>query len=363
MTMAYGVSGPFDDLTVDHVVFNVTDAEARAAEFVHGYGLDIRARSGVPKGTAKEYSIALGKRDISVVLTEPVADDTPAAAYVQARGDGVACIAMATSDARRAFDEAVRRGARPVSTPVETDGTVTATIMAFGDVTHTFVQRREDGDRSVPPGFFPAEEPGADVDAGICSIDHFAACVERGDLAATVRFYETVLDFRTIFEEVIVVGSQSMNSKVVQSASGAVTLTLLEPDPARDPGQIDEFLKNHGGPGVQHIAFTSNEITASIATMNRRGVEFLRAPAAYYDLLSERVTLARHSVPSLRDLDILVDEDHDGHLFQIFARSTHPRMTFFLEVIERAGARSFGSGNIKALYEAVEAERHKSRVP
>jgi 4-hydroxymandelate synthase len=146
----------------------------------------------------------------------------------------------------------------------------------------------------------------------------------------------------------------------VQSTSGKVTLTLIEPDATRESGQIDEFLKNHGGAGVQHVAFVTDQIVASVGAMAERGVGFLPTPGSYYDLLADRITLDRHSIAGLRELDILVDEDHQGQLFQIFARSTHPRKTFFLEVIERAGARTFGSGNIKALYEAVEVERLKA---
>jgi 4-hydroxymandelate synthase len=349
----------FDDLVLDHVVFHVADAEARAVEFGRGYGLDMYACAGAPRG-AGAYSVAVGRRDICLVFTEFGADDHPAAAYVQAHGDGVADIALATPDARGAFAEAVRRGARPVARPAAVDGIVTASIAGFGDIVHTFVERTASpAGRRVLPGFTPTDRPAAE-DTGVAVLDHFAVCLEGGQLDPTVEFYERVLDFRMIFEEKIVVGRQSMNSKVVQSVSGTVTLTLIEPDMTRDPGQIDEFLKNHGGAGVQHIAFTTSDIVASIRAMKARGVEFLNTPGAYYDLLGERIELDRHSIPGLRELNILADEDHDGQLFQIFARSTHPRGTFFMEVIERAGARTFGAGNIKALYEAVEAERLKS---
>ncbi|GAB3484224.1 4-hydroxyphenylpyruvate dioxygenase [Amycolatopsis cihanbeyliensis] len=349
-------SGVLDDLVLDHVVFHVGDADSRSAEFMRDYGLDVCARSGDRQGGSGVYSVAVGKRDISMVFTEPMTDDHPATAYVQAHGDGVADIAMVTSDARAAYAEALRRGARSMAEPAEIDGVVTASIMGFGDVVHTFVQRPENSDPLVPPGFTPVSRE-AEVDTGVAVLDHFAVCLEGGQLDPTVEFYENVLGFPAIFEEKIVVGAQAMNSKVVQSPSGTVTLTLIEPDLTRDPGQIDEFLKNHGGAGVQHIALTTESIVESVDMMTARGVEFLNTPGAYYDKLGERIELDRHSIPSLRELGILVDEDHDGQLFQIFARSTHPRGTFFMEVIERAGARTFGSGNIKALYEAVEAER------
>lgn len=267
----------------------------------------------------------------------------------------MANIALTASDAAGAFTEAVRRGAAAVAEPAERDGLVTASIRGFGDVIHTFVQRPALTDARTLPGFSAVPEEGARFDSGLGAIDHFAVCLEAGQLASTVEFYEKVLDFRMIFEERIVVGSQAMDSKVVQSRSGSVTLTLIEPDTSLDPGQIDKFLKNHGGAGVQHIAFTADNIVESVGLLKSVGVSFLSTPDAYYRLLS--VDLAKHSVSRLRELDVLVDEDHDGQLFQIFTASVHPLGTFFMEVIERLGARTFGSGNIKALYEAVERQR------
>jgi 4-hydroxymandelate synthase len=172
-----------------------------------------------------------------------------------------------------------------------------------------------------------------------------------------VKFYERVLGFRRTFSERIVVGAQAMDSEVVQSRSGRVTLTLIAPDVSREPGQIDEFLKNHGGAGVQHIAFAATDIVQAISTLRANHVEFLRTPDSYYLMLPKRLDLAAHSVDELRSLNVLADADHDGQLFQIFAKSVHPRRTFFFEVIERLGASTFGSGNIKALYQAVELER------
>jgi 4-hydroxymandelate synthase len=192
-------------------------------------------------------------------------------------------------------------------------------------------------------------------------LDHFAVCLEPGQLDSTVQFYEQVLDFRMIFVERITVGSQAMNSKVVQSVSGQVTLTLIEPDTVGEPGQIDDFVRDHGGAGVQHLAFSTNDIVRAVGTLRDRGLKFLTTPDSYYELLSRRLQLAAHGTRELHELNVLVDEDHDGQLFQIFTRSTHPRRTMFFEIIERLGARTFGSGNIKALYEAVEAERTKSQ--
>ncbi|MFG3228656.1 4-hydroxyphenylpyruvate dioxygenase [Kitasatospora sp. NPDC048194] len=348
----------FTGLTVDHIQVYVSDLASKAGTFAGNYGLRPVGRARVP-GTAHSYTLAAS--DILFVLTEPLTEDHPGSAYLELHGEGVADIALGTDDARTAFHEAVRRGADPVAAPTERDGFVLATIKAFGDVVHTFVQRPVDGARHALPGFVPQTDLPVPAELGLREVDHFAVCVEAGQLDQVVDFYCSVLDFSMIFEERIVVGTQAMNSKVVQSASGQVTFTVIEPDLSRDPGQIDSFLKNHGGAGVQHIAMATEDIVASVGELVRRGVDFLSTPGTYYELLADRLEVSRHSVDELRGLNLLVDEDHEGQLFQVFARSTHPRGTYFFEVIERAGAKTFGSGNIKALYEAVELHHEQTR--
>lgn len=349
----------FRDLTLDHVKFYVEDVSGAATALSESYGFGTYAASGFPDGRVSDtYSVALGTDRIRLVLCSAQTDDHPGRAYVEAHGDGVCDIAIRADDVAVTFAEAVSRGARPIADPVARDGMVTATIGGFGDVVHTLVQRPADVDPRVLPGFGMLDRSGP-PGVGLHEMDHFAVCVEAGRLDETVAYYERTLGFSMIFSERITVGAQAMNSKVVQSAGGTVTLTIIEPDLSRDPGQIDDFLKNHGGAGVQHIAFTSEDIVASIDGLRDRGIELLTTPASYYELLAGRLELSKHSVGDLQRLNILVDEDHDGQLFQIFARSTHPRRTFFFEVIERCGARTFGSGNIKALYEAVELESAK----
>ncbi|WP_203960705.1 4-hydroxyphenylpyruvate dioxygenase [Actinocatenispora thailandica] len=319
--------------------------DAKIAELVDGYGFRSTARS-ISDGGGRSRQAVLRKSSIELRLVEGLDPEHPARAYVERHGDGVADIALSVPDVARAFAGAVRRGASPVAPPAVRDGVQTASVGGFGDVTHTFVPL--DAVRTADP-----DEDGPRLGR----IDHFAVCVEAGQLDLTVDFYVRVLDFRSIFSERIVVGGQAMLSTVVQSAAGTVTFTIIAPDPSRDPGQIDDFLKNHDGAGVQHIAFTAGDIVITVREAQRRGVEFLGTPAAYYRLLTDHITLARHSTDELRDTNVLADEDEHGQLFQIFTRSVHPRGTFFFELIERFGARTFGSGNITALYEAVEAQR------
>ncbi|MFV2010018.1 MULTISPECIES: 4-hydroxyphenylpyruvate dioxygenase [unclassified Micromonospora] len=351
----------FEDIQVDHVGFYVDDVAASATWLVEGYGFEVYAES-VTDATAEARSVGLGREQIRLVLTEPLVGDHPAAAYVDRHGWGVADIALGVRDVPAAFERAVRRGARPVAPPARANGVTHATIMGFGDVAHTFVQRPAGVDGRELPGLTAITEVRPSWASGLLGVDHFAVCLEAGQLEPTVDFYCEVLDFNMIFTERIVVGSQAMNSKVVQSRSGAVTLTLIEPDVSLSPGQIDDFLKNHGGAGVQHIAFTATDVIGSVGAMRDHGVDFLRTPPAYYRLLGERINPIGHPVEQLRDLSVLVDEDHHGQLFQIFSRSVHPRRTFFFEVIERMGARTFGSSNIKALYEAVELQRQQDQA-
>lgn len=340
-------------LTVDHLRIHTADTEKAALQMCDGYGMGTLAES-VQNDT--ERSAMVGTGDIRMVFTQALTDDHPVADYVRAHGDGVADIALTTQDARAAHDLAVSRGAVSVTAPTERDGVVTATVGGFGDVTHTFVERPPGTDVRRLPGLSPVEDRTA-ADLGLLAIDHLAVCLEPGRLDPTVEYYRRVLGFEVIFEERIVVGTQAMVSRIVRSAGGDVALTLIEPDQALDPGHIDDFVRDHGGPGVQHIALSTADAVGTVGLLRGRGVAFLSTPDAYYRALSERLDPRAHSVEELRDLGILVDEDHDGQLFQIFARSTHPRNTVFFEVIERLGATTFGSGNIRALYEAVEQER------
>jgi 4-hydroxymandelate synthase len=350
----------FRDLTVDHIKFYVQDLAESTRWLAGGYGFDVLAESAGTDG-AEVRTVVLGTGGIRLLLTQPLKEDHAGAAYLEKHGDGVADIGLGVPDAAVAFAEAVRRGARPVSAPAVTDGIRTAAVMAFGDVVHTFVERPEGSGETRLPGLpGPLDTPSAGT--GLLAVDHFAVCVEAGQLNAAVAFYEKVLGFTTVFAERVEVGDQAITTKAVQSESGEVTLTLIEPDASQVSGQIDTFLKDHGGPGVQHIAFSTDDIVRTVDAVAGTGIRLLSTPDAYYELLAGRMKVARHSVGELRRLGILVDEDHDGQLFQIFAKSVHPRGTVFLEVIERMGAQAFGGGNIAALYRAVELQRQQDDV-
>jgi 4-hydroxymandelate synthase len=346
---------------IDHVEFYVGDAEKAAATLCASYGFRVQGQTGFDTDESDHRSVLVRQNEILLLMTEGRTDTHPATVYVQRHGDGPATIALSTDDPDGALTEAVAAGAVPLSASPLTDVSATSRvrITAFGDVAHTFVRPGELAERfgatDVPATTVPAE-PLKLLDI----LDHVAVCVPDGELDSTVRYYEQVLGFSQIFEEYIEVGVQAMNSRVVQSPSGGVTLTILEPDSTRMPGQIDEFVRAHDGAGVQHLALRTDDIATTISTLGERGVGFLTTPGGYYDELEARLGHIGLPVDTLRELNILVDQDNEGELFQIFAKSTHPRGTYFFEVIERRDALTFGSANIKALYEAVERERART---
>ncbi|GAA4826344.1 4-hydroxyphenylpyruvate dioxygenase [Streptomyces ziwulingensis] len=336
------------DIDLEHVELYVHDLDAQSALWRDRYGFTETGRGGAPEEGSR--SVVLAQGAVRLVLTRATDERHPAAGYVRAHGDGVADIALRTRDLVGTVDRVVAAGGRVVrDARWFDDGEVlaVAAVSGFGDVTHTLVQYREDRARALPLG----------AGTGLLATDHFAVCVPAGGLAPLVDFYRAAFGFRVVFEERIAVGPQAMLSRVLQSASGTVTFTVLQPDPGAAPGQLDAFLKDHGGAGVQHVAFAAEDAVASVTALADRGVEFLDTPDAYYRLLADRMTPRRHTTDELRRLGLLVDEDHGGQLFQVFTRSAHPRRTLFFEIVERCGARTFGSANIKALYEAVEAER------
>ena len=342
----------------DHVEYYVGDLTKAVAALCDGYGFRVAGRSPAASG---QHSVLLRQRQIRILLTEPTTDDDHAAAYVAQHGDGIGVIAFSTSDVTGALGQVVAAGGQLIAEPVfasSGDERVgTAMVAGFGDVTHKLVERT-DPDGEFAPGLIEMEPPGTDDPAPLMELlDHVAVCLPAGQLEATVSFYRDVFGLAQIYDERIEVGAQAMLSKVVQHHDASVTFTLIEPDVTREPGQIDEFLQSHNGAGVQHLAFRTADIATAVRTLSSRGVEFLVAPAGYYQALEGRLGRLARPLDELRELNVLADRDRWGQMFQIFARSTHERRTFFLELIERQGALTFGSRNIRALYEALEDTR------
>lgn len=344
---------------IDHIELYVGDARQAAFYFCRAVGFDLLGQGGPETGLTGQRSLLLGQSDIRMVLTSGLTAEHPASRYVQRHGDGVAVVAFEVGDAVGAYAELLERGATAVTPPAIVTGAdaevIAAEVGGFGDVVHRLVQRRGDR-REFLSGAIETLPSDGEADKLLAEIDHLAVCVQPGQLDATVRQYREVFGFGEIFTERIEVDGQAMNSTVVQSPSERVTLVLLEPDTTRRPGQIDAFLDQHVGAGVQHVGLRTDDIVTAVETLGRRGVRFAGTPGSYYDALEDRVGPVNAPLDRLRDLGVLVDRDHGGQLFQIFTESMHVRRTLFLELIERRGARTFGSGNIKALYEAKERE-------
>jgi 4-hydroxymandelate synthase len=339
--------------TVDHVEFYVGDAEQFAQFLNTTFGFRCLGKGGPETGLAGQRTLLLGHGGIRLLVTSPLTPDHPVNRYLEEHGDGVACVAMATDDAAAAFAAAVREGARPVAEP-HGESVVMATVSGTGVFTHRLVERHSNEfwpERIVPVAGEPATGDMLEI------IDHLALCVGSGELEPTVSFYERVFGFREIFQERIEVGDQAMDSKVVQSLSHGVTITIVAPDPDTRGGQLNEFLQSNAGAGVQHLAMSTRDIATAVRAYGERGVRFLATPDSYYDGIAQRLGSVGLSIEALRAGKILVDRDHWGEMFQIFTESPFERRTFFFELIERHGALTFGTNNIRALYEAKERAR------
>jgi 4-hydroxymandelate synthase len=348
-------------LNMDHIEFYVGDARQSAQNLCSAYGFRVYGHGGPETGLPGQRSVLLGQHQIRILLTSGLEHNHPASQFVARHGDGVAVTAFSTEDAAASFQQAIDGGATALSPPrTFSDGATTvviAEVAGFGDVVYRLVERRG-ADASFLPKAIEME-PNADVagaDQLLRLIDHAAVCVPVGELDATIGLHERAFGLAVTFQEYIEVGEQGMLSKVVQNSSGGVTFTFIEPDISRRPGQIDDFLAWHGGAGVQHVAFLTNDIVRAVRTYADRGVEFSSTPSSYYDVLAARLGRTELDVDALRPLGILVDRDNWGQMYQIFAKSTHIRRTYFHELIDRHGARTFGTSNIPALYAAKERE-------
>jgi 4-hydroxymandelate synthase len=346
---------------VDHIELYVGDAVAAAQSLRAAYGFRVYGRGGPDTGLPGQRSVLLGQGDIRVLLTSGLHKDHPASQFVAKHGDGVAVTAFRTDSAAAAYTDAIAAGGSGIRPPRAWENeeacVVTAEVAGFGDVLYRLVERRGSQTPFQPRAIEmdPGAAAGADDDL-LRIIDHLAVCVPAGELDPVVAFHERVFGFTVIFKEYIEIGDQGVMSKVVQSPSGGVTFTILEPDPSRQAGQIDDFLAWHDGAGVQHVAFLTNDILRAVRTFTGRSVEFAVTPSSYYDALAARLGETDIEVDALRPLGILADRDHWGQMYQIFAKSTHIRRTYFVELIDRHGARTFGTSNIPALYAAKERE-------
>ncbi|MCG7204961.1 4-hydroxyphenylpyruvate dioxygenase [Streptomyces arenae] len=276
--------------------------------------------------------------------------------FLDQHGDGIADIALTCDNVAETAAAAVAAGGRVLPSD---RGSIA--VSGFGDVRHTLVPTGpgEPADRVWTEG--RTATPARDGAAPILSLDHIAVCLSAGTLHETVQYYIDGFGCERFYSEYVEVGEQAMDSIVVRNPSGGMTFTIIEPDPQREPGQIDAFLQRNSGSGVQHLAFLVDDIVAAVRDFRNRGVEFLHTPGTYYEMLADRIPEMADQISSLSDTNVLADCDEWGYLLQLFSRSPHERNTLFYELIQRHGAQGFGSANIRALYEAVERERVASQ--
>jgi 4-hydroxymandelate synthase len=330
---------------VEYVELYVTDEWLATEYFVSSFGFTRVAESS----DHGRHSVLLRQGTAQVIVSA----GPQAGEFLDAHGDGVADIAFGCDDAGETFGRAVAAGASPVSSgpglPVVSGG--------FGDVRHTLLTRTAGGCLPAGRSWVPVPAAPASATDRVHALDHVAVCVNGGTLAAVADFYTDGFGLARYSSEYTEVGDQAMDSVVVRSAAGGITFTLLEPDLAKSPGQLDSFLTRNGGPGVQHLAFGVDDIIAAVHQFTGRGIGFLRTPGTYYDMLAGRLPGIQAEIAGLREANVLADSDEFGYLLQIFSRSPYERNTLFYELVQRRGARGFGGANIRALYEAVERER------
>ena len=348
----------------DHVELYVGNAKQAAYYYEHAFGFRRTAYAGPETGVRDRASYVLEQNDIRFVLTSGLRRDSPVGDFAATHGDGVKDIALRVPDAREAYREAVQRGARGIAEPhwVEDEfGRVQlATIGTYGDVVHTFVGRAE-YEGAYLPGYVAQESPNGSGDGvGLLAIDHIVGNVELGRMEHWVGFYERVFGMTEMLhfsDEDISTEYSALMSKVMTDGQGKIKFPINEPAEGKRKSQIEEYLDFYGGPGVQHVALASDDIVTTVEELESRGVIFLSTPDTYYDETPDRVGEIDESWDDLRRLRILADRDDDGYLLQIFTKTAQDRPTLFFEVIERHGARGFGDGNFKALFEAIEREQ------
>lgn len=353
---------------IHHVRFFVGNARQSAYFYRNAFGFEIVAYKGLETGDNVEAGYVLRQGNITFVLESPLHADHPEGDRLRLHGDGVRDVALEVDDVALAYQLAVERGAVGVIPPTElTDaqGTVAfASIRTYGDTTHSFVNH-DHYTGVFAPGYAPLDpdryhKPATGV--GLEAIDHIVGNVEEGQMDAWVGYYENILGFKQLVhfdDKDISTEYTALMSKVVQGGGGRIKFPLNEPADGRKKSQIEEYLEFYGGPGVQHVAMGTKDILQTVRQLRANDVSFLRVPDTYYEALPERIGQIDEDFKEIAELGILVDRDDEGYLLQIFTAPVEDRPTVFFEIIERNGSRSFGKGNFKALFEAIEREQER----
>lgn len=345
----------------DYLEFYTGNAKQAMHYFTKAFGFQAVAYAGLETGSRDKVSYVLKQKHMTFVISGALTPDHPIADFVKKHGDGVKDVALRVDDCEQAYREAISRGAIPIMEPTEYSdefGTIKkAVIGTYGENVHSFIERKNYNGPFFP-GYVAYESPIASESTGLIGIDHIVGNVEVMD--EWVSYYEKVMGFTAVqnfSDDDISTEYSALMSKVMQSGTGRIKFPINEPAEGRRKSQIQEFLEFYKGPGVQHIAILTNDIIDTVTKLRANGVDFLSVPDTYYEELKDRVGEIDEDVETLKKLKVLVDKDDEGYLLQLFSKPIVDRPTLFIEIIQRKGARGFGNGNFKALFEALEREQ------
>jgi 4-hydroxyphenylpyruvate dioxygenase len=351
-------------LGTDHVEFYVGNAKQAAYYYRKAFGFQPLAYAGPETGVRDRASYVLRQGKVCFVFTTSLNPYSEISEHVKKHGDGVKALALSVKDAKKAYKETTIRGAKALGEPLvltdENGEVVMTTIQTYGDTVHRFVERK-----NYKGAFLPGYEPwypSGDIDeeVGLKYIDHCVGNVDLGKMNEWVEFYKNVMGFNlliTFDDKDISTEYSALMSKVVSNGNGFIKFPINEPAQGKRKSQIDEYLEFYHGAGVQHVALATDDIIHTVTELRKRGVDFLQVPNSYYEDLKKRVGEIKEDIEAIKKLNILVDRDEEGYLLQIFTKPVEDRPTLFYEIIQRCGAKSFGAGNFKALFEAIEREQ------
>lgn len=350
-------------LGTDHLELYVGNAKQSAQYYNHAFGFQTVAYAGPETGVRDRASYVLQQGKVRLVLTTALHSDSYVAEHQRKHGDGVKILAIWVDDAAASYEKTVSRGAKPYIEPHTLEdeyGTaVVSGIYTYGETVHLFVERKNYNGPFLP-GYVAKKSPFEVREVGLQYVDHCVGNVGWNRMNETVKWYEEVMGFANILtfdDKQINTEYSALMSKVMSNGNGYVKFPINEPAEGKKKSQIEEYLEFYEGEGVQHIAVATKDIIATVRDLKSRGVEFLDTPNSYYDMLTDRVGKIDESIEPLRELKILVDRDEEGYLLQIFTKPVQDRPTLFFEIIQRKGAKSFGAGNFKALFESIEREQ------
>ncbi|GIV41886.1 MAG: 4-hydroxyphenylpyruvate dioxygenase [Vicingaceae bacterium] len=347
----------------DHVELYVGNAKQAAYYYQTAWGFQPLAYSGLETGNKEKVSYVLQQGKIRLVLTSPYRSTSPINEHIVKHGDGVKVIALQVEDATKSFEETTSRGAKAYLEPKklqdENGEVIISGIHTYGDTVHLFVERNNYNGPFMP-GFVKWDPPYKPAPVGLKYIDHMVGNVDWGQMNTWAQFYAKVMGFAQLIsfdDKDISTEYTALMSKVMSNGNGRIKFPINEPAEGKKKSQIEEFIEFYEGAGVQHIAVATDDIISTVKELKKRGVDFLYVPDTYYDDLLDRVGPIEEDITPLKELGILVDRDDEGYLLQLFTKPVVDRPTMFFEIIQRKGAKSFGKGNFKALFEAIEREQ------